>query len=403
MSDKHKDIDAFLNGLLNEDGKPNFYPLQDLFEQKLADKDITKNQALNILGIDHKTLSSILKGDSKKIDAVNIHKLADFLVIPYNDIVQKYFELISNTDQESIALSKKRSFIVNNFNIASLKKIGLIDTISDFDHIENRINSFLGYDSIFEHQKHIITAAFSTGKRKTNKENLSLWYAAACQSLEKTHNPYEYDRDALKDFFPKIRWHSMNIENGLLEVAQALFKLGITLIIVPKLTTDLHVRGATLEFRDKPCIVLTKYTKFYATMWFALLHELFHVLYDWEEIRNHRYHISGETESMKINESEADNFARQYLFSDEKMNIVKSHINEPRYVKYFAEQNHVHESIIYSFYSWDNSEDGTYGKFDKYACPAFDNLLQNFNASEFLEFTPVKEISKKRNVKIYNI
>lgn len=402
MTDKHNDIDELLSGLLNDDNQPGLYPLQDLFEHKLADRNITKNQALNILGIDHKTLTSILKGDSTKIDVVNVHKLADFLLIPHNEIIQKYFDLISTTEQESIAQSRKRSYIVNNFNLGSLKKIGLIDTITDFDHIESRINDFLGYENIFEHQRHVITAAFSSGKRKTNKENLSLWYAAACQSLERTHNPYDYDRNALKEFFPKIRWHSMNVESGLLIVAQALFKLGITLIIVPKLTTDLHVRGATLEYGGKPCIVLTKYTKYYATLWFALIHELFHVLYDWDEIRQHRYHITGETESMKINEGEADNFARQYLFSDEKMAFIKPKINEPRFVKLFAEQNHVHESIIYSFYNWDNA-DGAYAKFDKYASPPFDELLKKFNTPEFLEFTPIKNISKNRNVKIYNI
>lgn len=397
---RHKDVDALLKRIFSETSKSSYYPLQELFEQRLTSLDITKHQALKILGIDHKTLDAILTGDSKKVDFVTILKLSDFLEIPHEEILNKYFNLVREIHSESILLAKKRSFLVNHFNLPSLKKIGFIESINDFEHIENRIKTFFGYDNIFEHDKHKITAAFSSGKRSTNKENLSFWYAAACQSLDKTPNPNEYDREGLIAYFPEIRWHSMNVEKGLLLVAQALFKFGVTLIIVPKFTSDLHLRGATLAYRDKPCIILTKYTNFYASLWFALIHELFHVLYDWDEIKNERYHISGETDSIKINENEANHFARQYLFSDEKMDLVKSHIDEPRYVKYFAEQNHVHPSIIYTFYSWDNDEAKSYAKFRKFM-PEFDNLLNLFNTNEFSDFTPIKEISNKRNLDIY--
>jgi HTH-type transcriptional regulator / antitoxin HigA len=397
---RHKDIDTLLNGIFIANSKAAYYPLNELFEQRLSYLDITKHQALKILGIDHKTLAAILSGDARKVDFVTILKLSDFLEIPHNEIINKYFQLVSDTYNETLTLAKKRSFLVNNFNLPALKKIGFIDSINDFEDIESRINSFFGFDNIFEFAKHKINAAFSSAKRTTNKENLTWWYATARESLERTPNPNEYDRQALIDYFPQIRWHSMNVENGLLLVSQALFKMGVTLIMVPKFTSDIHVRAATLSYRDKPCIVLTKYTDFYATLWFALIHELFHVLYDWDEIQNEQYHITGESESMKINEQEANNFARQYLFSDEKMNAIKPHIDEPRFVNYFAQENHVHHSIIYSFYCWDN--DKAYAKYKKYMAVNFDNLLERFKTEEFLKFTPVKQVSKERNLQIYN-
>jgi Zn-dependent peptidase ImmA (M78 family)/transcriptional regulator with XRE-family HTH domain len=399
--DKDKDIDDLLNKILSEGAKSSYYALEELFSQRLAALDITKHQALKIMGIDHKTLNAILAGDARKLDIVTILKLSDFLEVPHDELLYKYFELVKDTHSETIGIAKKRSFLVNHFNLPSLKKIGLIDSINDFDHIEERIKQFLGYDNIFEHDKHKITAAFSSGKRATNKENLSFWYAAACQSLEKTPNPYPYDRGALKEYFPQIRWHSMNEDIGLQTVAQALFKLGITLVWIPRFTQDLHVRGATLAFRDKPCIVLTNYTRFYATLWFTLIHELFHVLYDWDEIKNEKYHISGETDSVKINEEEANEFARQYLFSYEKMETVKPHIDNPLHVKKYAEQNHVHPSIIYTFYCWDNKEEKAYAKFNDYM-PSIDGLMKRFSADEFLNFVPVKEVSNKRNLKLYN-
>jgi hypothetical protein len=107
---------------------------------------------------------------------------------------------------------------------------------------------------------------------------------------------------------------------------------------------------------------------------------------------------------MKINEEEANDFARQYLFSDEKMKTIKPRINDPRIVKYFAEQNHVHPSIIYTFYCWDAGEgDSSYAKYHKQMIATdFDELLARYEAKEFLNFVPIKQITTKRNAKLLN-
>ena len=93
----------------------------------------------------------------------------------------------------------------------------------------------------------------------------------------------------------------------------------------------------------------------------------------------------------------------QYLFSDEKMKAITPHITDYRYVKQYAEENHVHPSIVYTFYNWDNSDDKRlYAKFDKYM-PNFDSLLERFNTEAFLNFAPIKQISNQRNLDIYTI
>src|SRR5690554_5178768 len=118
--EKHKDIDALLNRIFS---KSSHYALNELFEQRLAYLNITKHQALKILNIDHKTLDSILAGDSKKIDFVTILKLSDFLETSYDEIISKYFQQVNSTHHETIGLARKRSFIVNNFNLPGLKKM----------------------------------------------------------------------------------------------------------------------------------------------------------------------------------------------------------------------------------------------------------------------------------------
>jgi len=399
---RYSDIDSLLRGAIsaNDDLKSTPFPLNQLFEQRLHTLDITKNQAVKILDVEVKTLDPILNGEARKIDFLTILKLSDFLEIPHNEIIKNYFQVVSDAHNDNLSKSKVRSFIVNNFNLPSLKKIGFIESINDFEHIEQKLLSFFGYNDIFEYAKYKVSPAFSSSKRNSNRDNLTFWVASAYESFKMTPNNNAYNRQALVDYFPTIRWHSMNVENGLWLVAQALFKFGVTLVYIPKFTTDLHVRGATFSYDDKPCIALTKYTEYYPTIWFALIHELYHVLFDFDKIREDKYHISGEMETMNINEEEANKFAREYLFSDEKMAAVRPHLNNPGFVKVFAEQNHVHPSFIYVF----NAFDSTGGQ-NKYAklkphLPNFSGLLENFNAKNWEEFPPIKQISKIRTSKL---
>jgi Zn-dependent peptidase ImmA (M78 family) len=182
-----------------------------------------------------------------------------------------------------------------------------------------------------------------------------MWIKTALDTFKELNNTYEYNRNALIEFFPEIRWHSKSVDLGLTTIIQKLFKMGITVVFQSPLSS-LHLRGATFSVNNKPCIAITDYRGFYPTIWFALVHELFHVLFDWEEIRNNQYHISTNDEehlSLAEKEKEADNFAREYLFSMEKMSRVKAHINDQDYIKEFAENNHVHPSFVYVFYAYD--------------------------------------------------
>ncbi|WP_421824872.1 ImmA/IrrE family metallo-endopeptidase [Flagellimonas oceanensis] len=409
-NDKHREVDRLLRSLFNENASVRAFQLKELFDQRLEELSITKHQACKILGVENKTLDSLLIGDSKKVDFLTIIKLSYFLDIPHNSLFEKYFELVYDNNNVAIEAAKKRSFLVNNFDLPALKRLGLISSINDFSSIEKSIKSFFGYDTIFEYGRNKVSAALSSGKRKTSKQSLDFWFETVCISIDKTPNPNIYNRDSLIEFFPKIRAHSMNIEKGFLIVAQMLFKMGVTLIIVPKFHKDLHIRGATFSRQGKPCIALTKYTQFYPTLWFALIHELFHVLYDWEVIKKEIYHFSVESKEGEekgvteiidehiIDEDEANDFAREYLFSKDKLEQVYPYIDEPLFVEKFAKENHVHPSFIYTFYLWEYGNNFSYAKYNKYLPrKEYDNLLENFKVNDYLNFKPVNVISKERN------
>lgn len=358
MADRFNDINTLLNNIVE---KPT---LRGLFDKKVKELGLAPTAVLGIIGISYRTLNGTLDGSQKMVDATNLIKIANFLQLPKEQVVQLFIEAVErNFPTETISADKVK-FIKQNFNLAVLKKAGFIDSITDFEHIERRIVSRLGLRSLFEYRKPSVDVAFSSGLFKPENDlTRAFWIKAAMACFEEIDNPHDYDRQALIKIFPQIRWHTLNEERGLVEIIKALYKVGITVIFQPALQT-LQVRGATFNVNDKPCIVLTNYMGFYSTLWFALIHELFHVLFDWEEIKANKYHLtddSNEQLSVQEHEREADNFAREYLFSREKMEQVKPYINDVAYVKDFAMNNHVHHSIIYTFIAFDT------GKHDRMA------------------------------------
>jgi Zn-dependent peptidase ImmA (M78 family) len=215
----------------------------------------------------------------------------------------------------------------------------------------------------------------------------------------------------LIEYIPSIRWHTTDVRNGLYQVIRELYTYGVTVIYEPYLTT-IYVRGATVPVNDKPCIILTNYSPYYASFWFALMHELSHVLFDWDEIKLNQPHFSGEIDKFDKQEVEADEFAREYLFSKDKLKAISGQIGNETFIKRFANAYDIHPSIIYNFYCWDNvdSED-VYKRFSRHltkfneALVAYDPELMFKDAnskSAVSKPTPILEKSKQLTQTTFN-
>ena len=350
-------VDELLRGLFNEDASDSNVTLRSLFDKRVDELNITPTTATDIADIQYRTLNGILDGTQRKIDFTNIIKLSDFLQIPVEKCAKLYLaSLEKNFPQEKPISRDKIDFIRSHFDLADLKKSGFIKSITNFSEIERKITDFFGLNSIFEYRMPLQEAAFSAGYiTPKNTFSRSMWINAAKDVFKAINNPYEYDREALITYFPEIRWHSMSVDMGLNNVIRSLYKIGITVIYLPPFSS-LHLRGATFSENGKPCIALTDYKGFYATIWFALIHELHHVLFDWPEIKSGNYHVSDPNSDLmpvKEKEAEADHFAREYIFSKEKSKTIRPNLSNQDYVNRFAKLNHVHPSIIYTFDAYD--------------------------------------------------
>ncbi|MGG7035746.1 MAG: ImmA/IrrE family metallo-endopeptidase [Flavobacterium sp.] len=347
-------IENLLNSIFS---KPD-YDIKDIFEQKLIEYNLSKTKALKLLNIDKDVFEEIINGTAKQPNLINIVKIAEFLGIEVNSFINVVLKNQSPENIASIDNARKATFIVKNFDIKALTKLGFFDSDYSTTDLVEKVLNYFGYSSINEFEEELDEPLYSRVKKNHSDKMKDFWIKSAYQTFKIINNPNEYDRERLKDLIVKIKPYSQDVSNGLLTVCRALYNIGVTVIFQNYLTTT-QVRGATFILEDKPCIVITDFNKNYPALWFTLLHELNHVLFDFETIEKSSYHLSDENDLFLI-EDQANTFARNFFMSEEKFQFVKRYINNPYLVTKFANEIEIHPSIVYSFFTWYQKE--LYGK-----------------------------------------
>lgn len=371
--------------------------IKELFEDKLRELNITQNQALKLLSMEAKTLRPILENTAKRIDVVNIIKLGHFLGLSVTEIMKMYIPEMDIEQIGEIQKAREASFLLENFDIQSLIKSKFIDSKS-ISNVKQRVNTFFGLSTIYDFSENKVFPAFSRSKKTSNDKVRDFWLKAAYSLFKDIANPYEYNRQKLIELLPKIRPYSRDEENGLTIVAKALYTVGITVIFQPSIA-NLQVKGATFIIDGRPCIVLSNLNKRYPTLWFVLLHELHHVLYDFDDISVNRYHLTGEMDLFLLNEDAADNFAKEYFLSEDRLNFISPYINSRATISKYSKEWSVHVSFIYAFYC---QEKNAWGHPVSKLIPSSEIALKYLNTHPF-ERETLAESAKQLKELVYNI
>lgn len=372
--------------------------LNDMFQAKKKHLGLTDRQIQKMLDIEANTLNPILQGTAKQINFINIIKLAHFLGLSMTDVAKAYVPNMSKKQIGDIQNAREASYITENFDVATLSKMRFLPSGATGKEMAIRIIKFFSLESLYDYSKNDVCTAFSRTKRRSDGLMRDFWVKSAHFQFLHINNPNPYNRELLKELVPKIRPFTMDEESGLIKVAKALFNIGVTVIYQPKLE-KLQVRGATMNVNDKPCIVLSNLYNNYPTLWFSLLHELYHVLFDYEDIKRQVYHIScDEGDIFLMNEYKADDFATNYLLNESRLNMASRYINSPLLIEKLARQWGLHPSIIYAIYCY---KDAAMWKFYKKQIPQMDKAIRHFNTHPFERETlmeSVEEIKELFNV-----
>lgn len=348
------DINKLLESIFSEES----INVKDVFEQKLLEYNISKTKALKLLNIDKDVFEEIINGTAKQPNLIHVVKIAEFINYDVNKFIKIVLKNQSIDNIASIENARKATFIVKNFDVKTLTKLGFFDSKDNTDELVNKVLSFFGYKSIKEFEEQLDEPLYSRTKKNFSDKMKDFWIKSAYQTFRVINNPNEYNRERLKELIVKIKPYSQDVKDGLFTVCKALYNIGVTVIFQNYLSTT-QIRGATFVINNKPCVVITDFNKKYPTLWFTLLHELHHVLFDYDLIETNSFHLTGDNDLFLI-EEKADSFAREFFFSEDKFHFIKRYVNNPYMVSKFAKENEIHESIVYSFFAW--YQDKLYGK-----------------------------------------
>lgn len=372
-----------VTNILNQSFDYSGPSLEELLIEKLENSGLNKTQFEKLAGIERKSLDAILHKTSKHTDINKLIKLGEFLEISLEELLIIHYNSRSAEEIRELQDSMDITFINKFFDLKVLTSLGFIKKSDSIVQLKDRISTFFGLTSIYEYDLELNEALYSRTKKSFSDKMKDFWIKSSYKYFQKIDNQNDYNRASLIDLIPKIKPYTRNVENGLATVFQALYNVGVTVIFQPSLPKT-QIRGATFVINEKPCIVITDLNKNFATIWFALIHELHHVLYDLEIIGKTSYHLTGEPDLFLIQEDRANEFAGEYLFSSEKMRYIEKLIHNKVIVHKFASECQIHPSIIYAQYQWRQAEIGNdyWGAF-KDQFPKMSNVTKNLNIANW--------------------
>lgn len=370
--------------------------LVDLLKRGKEELGLSQRQLAHALSVNRRTLQRILNRQAQKIDLETFQKIQQFLDVDPQKLLDIYNSNLDSEGLHELERAKKAGHLIRNFDLKKLKRAGFISSDRKFEQIENRLKEFFDINSVYEFGAGTDVPMFSRTRREYSNQMLEFWVVSALQQIRAVDNSNSFDREMLKRVIPRLKRLTRNEETGLLRAARALYSAGVT-VIVQRYLTGTQIRGATFVVNDKPAIVLTDFNKRYDTIWFALVHELYHVLKDLRRIEKLGYHVSGEEQDLfvsEMSEEDANEFASELLLPQEKLDHIRKFIDIPEVVRDHAEKWNVHPSVIYGQYVF---EHGDYDKYNQYR-PKADKAVEHLRVhpwdKESIEAAtePLKEV-----------
>lgn len=328
--------------------------LRQMLSLFLKENGITSSALAEEVKVHRDTLDKFLKGESelKFMQAVRVMKI---LGLTDKQFITAYCKDENTNEETSFEKLEEISYVAKNFDIPILKKMGIIRAKAKIEEYSQCICSFFGFSSIYEYDDtSLLPTLFSKSKRKILEEKESkmttFWVKCAVSSFMKIDNPNEFDRNLLVQLIKRASEFTHDEVNGYYRFVLVLFQIGITVITQPY-ASGTNAYGGTMIVKGKPCIVITDKGKQYHKLWISLLHELYHVVNDYEILESLVYHFSTpEMPNLLLNEDKADQFALDVLINPVIQKELGQVVLFPFKVKALSESLSVSPSIIYGVY-----------------------------------------------------
>ncbi|MBG0916406.1 ImmA/IrrE family metallo-endopeptidase [Exiguobacterium sp. SRB7LM] len=303
------------------------------------------------IGMSEKDLSEFLNGKII-LDDEYLVKLQD--VIP--DIPASYW---INYNKKYIQYISEKESQVNVYSIDQLKKFSnRFKFKSIFEGLDwslerqaNEMLKLLKIDSFEQFDFRYSNLEIDFMQDGGELESIAVWLNLAGEEVEiqnKNLEEVKFDNEKLIKMLPKFKLLSLNdnYKDSLKSARKLLNRLGVYLVVYDAVENS-KVRGALTTYEGSPAIYLTGRFKTHDHVWFALMHEIGHLLKHYDSNKSIiTFEEDFQVETDK-KEEEANEFARDF-FIDKKdyTDFINNKIFSSKEIMEFANSQKVLPGIV---------------------------------------------------------
>ncbi|MBC1228418.1 helix-turn-helix domain-containing protein [Listeria booriae] len=317
-------------------------PTGYIIKEYLAEYGITQKELSARIDMSQKHISNLLNGNSRLTEDVAVKLEKIFREIPasywlnyeseYREYLTREKHSLLISESELQALSERFNFneIFKGLNWSLQKQaeemLGLlqISTFNKFDEVYSSLNINFMKDG---GQIEPIAVWLNLCREEVDIQNIDL-----------TNIPYDKELLLSKLKILKSIANNPNIDNSINSARKLLNSCGINLVHCDAITNS-KVRGALTSYKNKPAIYLSYRFQTHDHIWFALMHEIGHLILHYESQQTILTYEVGMDNPLTIKESDANKFSRNFFISDET------------YADFISLQNFSEKSIIDLAYS----------------------------------------------------
>jgi len=321
----------------------------EFLQEVLEDLGMSQIELSHRIGRPTQMINEIIKG-KKSITPTTAIELEDVLKVPAHIWMglENEYQMIQAKNQE-IEQIKKETSLLSKFPYIDLVKVGLVkETRKAVERVEE-LRAFFAVARLeqLEYVK-IYQPAFRVSDHKTiSHEAIASWLQAS--RVEASNIKTEtFDKKMLEDSLSELK-SLMNLKDiceAIKEIKRVLSDCGIAFVMLPHFK-GAKVNGATfwLDKKKKAVLAMTIRGGFSDIFWFSFFHELGHILL---HTKREVFLEDGYSDpALETQESEADNFARDFLIdSEDYQDFVAKEDFSKQAILSFAIEQKIKPSIV---------------------------------------------------------
>ncbi|MFA9375256.1 MAG: helix-turn-helix domain-containing protein [Lachnotalea sp.] len=287
-------------------------PTGNIIKEYLEEYGITQKDLAERINSSEKHISNVLKGKNRLTEELAL-KLEKVIVgVPASywlNYEAKYREQVAREEEIATVNEWNLQEIAKRFHFREVFK-GLDISLTE-QAIEMlkllKISDFKNFDNVYS------KVAVDFMEDGGEKEALAIWLNMCELEIEIQNDEIDdvhYKEASVKENLKKFKLLSNNskTESSINSCRKLCNKLGIYLVFCEAVTNS-KVRGALTTYKNHPAIYISGRFKSHSNTWFALIHEIAHLLLHYDK----NYVIVTYEDDENDKEMEANEFARDFF------------------------------------------------------------------------------------------